>query len=401
MSSVSIRQIKKSFAGLTILDSVDMEIEPGEFVVILGPSGCGKSTLLNVIAGLDDSDAGQILIGGDDVTGREPSQRGLAMVFQSYALFPAMTVRRNLSFGMQIAGTPKATIEEKVAWVAKLLQIEPLLERKPSQLSGGQRQRVAIGRALVRSSSICLFDEPLSNLDAKLRAETRVELKQLHETLKSTMIYVTHDQIEAMTMADRVAVMYKGKVEQFAHPQSIYEKPASLFVAGFVGSPAMNFLEGKLDAQGRFATGDIGIDTSAYAFQAAPSAPNILVIFGDDVGQTNISAYTHGRRRLQDAEHRPHRQGRHDVHGLLRREQLHGGALDLHHRTDLPAHRPVQGRHSPGAQSGCRRATSPSPSAEAARLRHRPVRQEPSRRQGRVSARPITASTSSSATSTI
>jgi multiple sugar transport system ATP-binding protein len=277
MSSVSIRQIKKSFAGLTILDSVDMEIEPGEFVVILGPSGCGKSTLLNVIAGLDDSDAGQILIGGDDVTGREPSQRGLAMVFQSYALFPAMTVRRNLSFGMQIAGTPKATIEEKVAWVAKLLQIEPLLERKPSQLSGGQRQRVAIGRALVRSSSICLFDEPLSNLDAKLRAETRVELKQLHETLKSTMIYVTHDQIEAMTMADRVAVMYKGKVEQFAHPQSIYEKPASLFVAGFVGSPAMNFLEGKLDAQGRFATGDIGIDTSAYAFQAAPSAGDVVL----------------------------------------------------------------------------------------------------------------------------
>ncbi|MDB5556437.1 MAG: transporter ATP-binding protein [Rhizobium sp.] len=270
MSSISLRQIRKSFAGLAILQSVDMEIEEGEFVVILGPSGCGKSTLLNVIAGLDDCDAGQIIIDGKDVSGLEPSQRGLAMVFQSYALFPAMTVRRNLSFGMEISGMPKQTILDKVAWVAKLLQIEALLDRKPSQLSGGQRQRVAIGRALVRSSSICLFDEPLSNLDAKLRAETRVELKQLHETLKSTMIYVTHDQIEAMTMADRVAIMHNGKVEQFAHPQSIYEKPASLFVAGFVGSPAMNFLEGDLDGSGRFSTGDVSIDVSAYSFAGPP-----------------------------------------------------------------------------------------------------------------------------------
>ena len=272
MSSISVRRIKKSFAALTILHSVDMEIEKGEFVVILGPSGCGKSTLLNVIAGLEECDEGQIVIEGKDVSGLEPSERGLAMVFQSYALFPAMTVRRNLSFGMEIAGTPKATVAEKVAWVAKLLQIEALLDRKPGQLSGGQRQRVAIGRALVRSSSICLFDEPLSNLDAKLRAETRVELKQLHETLGSTMIYVTHDQIEAMTMADRVAVMHKGKVEQFAHPQSVYEKPASLFVAGFVGSPAMNFLEGNLDGLGRFVTGDVSIDTSAYAFEGPPLA---------------------------------------------------------------------------------------------------------------------------------
>ena len=271
MSSISLRQIRKSSAGLTILQSVDMEIDEGEFVVILGPSGCGKSTLLNVIAGLDDCDAGQIVIDGKDVSGLEPNQRGLAMVFQSYALFPAMTVRRNLSFGMEIAGTPKETIAEKVAWVARLLQIEVLLDRKPSQLSGGQRQRVAIGRALVRSSSICLFDEPLSNLDAKLRAETRVELKQLHETLKSTMVYVTHDQIEAMTMADRVAVMHKGKVEQFAHPQSIYEKPASLFVAGFVGSPAMNFLDGELDGSGRFTTGGVSIDISAYPFEGARS----------------------------------------------------------------------------------------------------------------------------------
>lgn len=277
MSSISLRQIKKSFASLTILQSVDMEIETGEFIVILGPSGCGKSTLLNVIAGLDDCDAGEIVIDGKDVSGLEPSQRGLAMVFQSYALFPAMTVRRNLSFGMEIAGTPKQTIAEKVAWVAKLLQIEALLDRKPSQLSGGQRQRVAIGRALVRSSSICLFDEPLSNLDAKLRAETRVELKQLHETLRSTMIYVTHDQIEAMTMADRVAVMHKGKVEQFAHPQLVYEKPASLFVAGFVGSPAMNFLEGRLDGNGNFVTGQIAIDVSLYEFSEPPQDSEVVL----------------------------------------------------------------------------------------------------------------------------
>ncbi|MER8582176.1 ABC transporter ATP-binding protein [Mesorhizobium sp. M1423] len=277
MSSVSIRQIRKSFAGLTVLDSVDMEIAPGEFVVILGSSGCGKSTLLNVIAGLDDCDSGQILIDDVDVSHLEPSQRGLAMVFQSYALFPAMTVRRNLSFGMEIAGTPKATIAEKVAWAARLLQIEVLLDRKPSQLSGGQRQRVAIGRALVRSSSICLFDEPLSNLDAKLRAETRVELKQLHETLKSTMIYVTHDQIEAMTMADRVAVMHKGKVEQFAEPQTVYEKPASLFVAGFIGSPAMNFLKGHLEGTRRFKTHDVCLDASSYDFADGPTAAEVIL----------------------------------------------------------------------------------------------------------------------------
>lgn len=290
MSSISLHQIKKSFAGLTILQSVDMEIEKGEFVVILGPSGCGKSTLLNVIAGLDDCDAGQIIIDGNDVSGLEPSQRGLAMVFQSYALFPAMTVRRNLSFGMEIAGVQKQTIAEKVAWVAKLLQIEALLDRKPSQLSGGQRQRVAIGRALVRSSSICLFDEPLSNLDAKLRAETRVEIKQLHETLKSTMIYVTHDQIEAMTMADRVAVMHKGRVEQFANPQSIYEKPATLFVAGFMGSPAMNFLDGELDAAGKFVVGNVSIDTAGYAFQEPATGAAVLGVRCEDITITDRGA---------------------------------------------------------------------------------------------------------------
>jgi multiple sugar transport system ATP-binding protein len=283
MSSVHIEAVRKSFSGLTILDSVDMRIGAGEFVVILGPSGCGKSTLLSVIAGLEDADGGRIVIDGVDVTGSEPSKRGLSMVFQSYALFPAMSVRRNLSFGMEIAGLPKAAVSEKVAWAAKLLQIEQLLDRKPSQLSGGQRQRVAIGRALVRSSQICLFDEPLSNLDAKLRAETRIELKQLHETLKTTMIYVTHDQIEAMTMADRVAVMYRGRVEQFDHPQTIYEKPASLFVAGFVGSPPMNLLHGHLDRDNTFTAGGEAISLAAYDFEGSGAADAILGIRCEDI----------------------------------------------------------------------------------------------------------------------
>ena len=268
MSSISIRKVRKTYGPITVLNSVDMEIASGEFIVILGSSGCGKSTLLNVIAGLDGFDSGEVVIDGRDVSHLEPSERGLAMVFQSYALFPSMTVRGNLSFGMKVARVPKATIAQRVDWVARLLQMEHLLERKPAELSGGQRQRVAIGRALVRSSKICLFDEPLSNLDAKLRAETRLELKELHAKLHSTMVYVTHDQIEAMTMADRVAVMNRGEVEQFDAPQRIYEKPASLFVAAFVGSPAMNFVEGALTAEGLFRKGEVALSTAGYDFAA-------------------------------------------------------------------------------------------------------------------------------------
>jgi multiple sugar transport system ATP-binding protein len=246
MSGVVIRGLAKSYGPVLVLRGIDLVVEPGDFAVLLGPSGCGKSTLLNAIAGLDDIDAGSIEIGGAEVTQREPSERGIAMVFQSYALYPTMTVRRNLSFGLRVRSVPKPEIRRRVAWVSELLQIGGMLDRKPSQLSGGQRQRVAIGRALVQQAKVFLLDEPLSNLDAKLRTEMRVELKRLHQSLAATIIYVTHDQIEAMTLATRIAVMRAGRIEQYATPDVLYEQPATLFVAGFVGSPAMNFLSGSL-----------------------------------------------------------------------------------------------------------------------------------------------------------
>ncbi|WP_457941348.1 ABC transporter ATP-binding protein [Mesorhizobium sp. 10J20-29] len=256
MSGVEVERVTKKYGTATVLKEIYLKVTKGEFVVLLGPSGCGKSTLLNIIAGLENLESGAVFIGGKDVTDLEPADRGLAMVFQSYALFPTMTVRGNLSFGLKVQKTPRDEIEKRIASVAQLLQIEALLDRKPSELSGGQRQRIAIGRALVRRSDVWLFDEPLSNLDAKLRAETRVELKKLHIDMRPTIIYVTHDQIEALTMADRVAVMHAGRIEQYDKPQTIYDSPATLFVAGFVGSPSMNFIEGKLDIEGRFlATG--------------------------------------------------------------------------------------------------------------------------------------------------
>jgi len=246
MSGVVVRGLVKSYGPLRALHGIDLVVEPGDFTVLLGPSGCGKSTLLNAIAGLDEIDAGTVEIGGVEVTHREPSERGIAMVFQSYALYPTMTVRRNLSFGLRVRRVPKAEIKRRVAWVSELLQIGGMLDRKPSQLSGGQRQRVAIGRALVQQAEVFLLDEPLSNLDAKLRAEMRVELKRLHQSLAATIIYVTHDQIEAMTLATRIAVMRAGRIEQYATPDVLYERPATLFVAGFVGSPGMNFLSGSI-----------------------------------------------------------------------------------------------------------------------------------------------------------
>ena len=225
---------------------MNLDVEDGEFLVLLGPSGCGKSTLLNCIAGLLDVSDGQIFIKGKNVTWEEPKDRGIGMVFQSYALYPQMTVKGNLSFGLKNAGLPRDEIERRIARTAEILQIEPLLERKPSQLSGGQRQRVAIGRALVRDVDVFLFDEPLSNLDAKLRGELRVEIKRLHQKLANTMIYVTHDQIEAMTLADRIAVMKGGLIQQLDRPQEIYRRPINRFVAGFIGSPGMNFLDGEV-----------------------------------------------------------------------------------------------------------------------------------------------------------
>ncbi|MDK4712505.1 ATP-binding cassette domain-containing protein [Rhizobium sp. CNPSo 4039] len=274
MANVSIRELAIDFGSVSVLKSLNLEIQSGEFIVLLGPSGCGKSTLLNAIAGLTDITDGQIWIGDRNVTWEEPKDRGIGMVFQSYALYPTMTVEGNLSFGLRIAGMPKDEIAQRVDRAVQILQIDPLRKRRPGELSGGQRQRVAIGRALVRDVDVFLFDEPLSNLDAKLRTELRVELKRLHSGLGSTMIYVTHDQIEALTLADRIAVMSGGVIQQFATPKEIYRRPVNRFVAGFVGSPSMNFLSGQVTSNGgvpAFILPDgRAIDLNGYEFSGTP-----------------------------------------------------------------------------------------------------------------------------------
>lgn len=268
MTSVLVKDVSLSFGAVEVLKSLDLEIPEGEFLVLLGPSGCGKSTLLNCIAGLLDVSKGQIFIKGKNVTWEEPKDRGIGMVFQSYALYPQMTVEGNLSFGLKNAGLAKDEIARRVAKASEILQIEPLLQRKPSALSGGQRQRVAIGRALVRDVDVFLFDEPLSNLDAKLRSELRVEIKRLHQRLGNTMIYVTHDQIEALTLADRIAVMKGGAIQQLDTPHVIYNNPVNRYVAGFIGSPGMNFIEGKVerDAVPAFRSGDLSVPLDRYRF---------------------------------------------------------------------------------------------------------------------------------------
>ena len=281
MPSVTLSDVTRAYGRQDVLRGVSMQIERGEFAVLLGPSGCGKSTLLAAIAGLDELQGGRVLFDGQDVTDREPAERGIGMVFQSYALYPTMSVRRNLSFGLSVARTPRAEVERRVAWAAGLLQIEPLLDRRPAQLSGGQRQRVAIGRALVRQSDLFLFDEPLSNLDAKLRTEMRVEIKSLHQRLGATFIYVTHDQVEAMTLATRIAVMNGGRIEQFASPDEIYARPATLFVADFVGSPPMNLLHGRLRIGAEGPAVDLGeerVSVAAYPFQAPPEEDRRVVL---------------------------------------------------------------------------------------------------------------------------
>lgn len=242
MATLRIKNAKKVFGKTEVLNDINLSIESGEFLILVGPSGCGKSTLMNLVSGLENLTAGEIYIDGNEVSKLPPKDRDIAMVFQSYALYPSMTVAQNISFAMEIRKVPKAEREKAVQEVADLLQIGHLLNRKPSQLSGGQRQRVAIGRALARQPKIYLFDEPLSNLDAKLRVEMRTELKKLHQRLNTTIVYVTHDQIEAMTLADRIAVMKDGIIQQFDTPQEIYDNPSNIFVAGFMGSPAMNFL---------------------------------------------------------------------------------------------------------------------------------------------------------------
>jgi multiple sugar transport system ATP-binding protein len=246
MAHIEFAKIKKSFGNNEILKGIDLEITSGEFLVLVGPSGCGKSTLLRTLAGLESPDSGEIRIDGKSINTQEPQNRDVSMVFQNYALYPHMNVAENMGFSMRLQKKPKADIEKRVREIAQLLQIDHLLERKPKELSGGQRQRVALGRALTRQTSIVLFDEPLSNLDAHLRSQMRVEIKRIHQKIKSTMIYVTHDQMEATTMGDRIAVLKDGLVEQIGTPTEIYHQPKNLFVAKFIGSPEMNFIEGDV-----------------------------------------------------------------------------------------------------------------------------------------------------------
>jgi multiple sugar transport system ATP-binding protein len=250
MASVKIREVRKSFGPVEVLHGVSIDIEDGEFVVLVGPSGCGKSTLLRMIAGLENITSGEISIGERVVNNVPPKERDIAMVFQNYALYPHMTVAANMGFSLKLRGAPKPEIDTRVQRAAEILGLVPLLERYPRQLSGGQRQRVAMGRAIVRDPQVFLFDEPLSNLDAKLRVAMRTEIKELHQRLKTTTVYVTHDQIEAMTMADKIVVMHDGLVEQIGTPLELYDRPDNQFVAGFIGSPAMNFLRGTVKANG-------------------------------------------------------------------------------------------------------------------------------------------------------
>jgi len=251
MAAIQLQQLSKTYPnGQRAVETFDLEIKGGEFLVLVGPSGCGKSTTLRMIAGLEEASAGRILIGGRDVTHDAPAARDIAMVFQNYALYPHMSVRENMAFGLRMRKLPPDEIERRVREAAATLSVEQLLERRPRELSGGQRQRVALGRAIVRQPQVFLFDEPLSNLDAKLRVQMRAELARLHARLGTTMVYVTHDQVEAMTLGDRIVVMNQGRVQQVAEPMALYQRPANRFVAGFIGSPAMNFLPGRLTGEG-------------------------------------------------------------------------------------------------------------------------------------------------------
>jgi multiple sugar transport system ATP-binding protein len=267
MASVTIRNVRKAFGPVEIIHGVNIDIEDGEFVILVGPSGCGKSTLLRMIAGLENITSGEVAIGERIVNNVPPKERDIAMVFQNYALYPHMSVADNMAFSMKLRGADKAEMSARVDKAAKILGLTHLLDRYPRQLSGGQRQRVAMGRAIVRDPQVFLFDEPLSNLDAKLRVQMRTEIKELHQRLKTTTVYVTHDQIEAMTMADKIVVMHDGIVEQMGAPLDLYDRPDNLFVAGFIGSPAMNFVKGKLDGKGFAADGGFKLPVGA-----APSA---------------------------------------------------------------------------------------------------------------------------------
>ncbi|MDY8111037.1 sn-glycerol-3-phosphate ABC transporter ATP-binding protein UgpC [Fulvimarina sp. 2208YS6-2-32] len=276
-AGLKLRRLHKSFGTFEVLHDISLDIEAGEFVVFVGPSGCGKSTLLRLIAGLEAASAGDVFIGGTDVTERDPSERGIAMVFQTYALYPHMTVGENMGFGLKAAKRPKAEIERKVREAADALKLTDYLDRRPGQLSGGQRQRVAIGRAIVREPDVFLFDEPLSNLDAELRVDMRIEIARLHRQLGNTMIYVTHDQTEAMTLADKIIVLRSGRIEQVGSPRALYDDPDNVFVAGFIGSPAMNILDAVVDEKGGLR---IGEDRLPADPQLPPLAPGRRVKVG-------------------------------------------------------------------------------------------------------------------------
>lgn len=264
-AGLRLQRIHKSYGAHEVLKDISLDIRGGEFVVFVGPSGCGKSTLLRLIAGLEDVSAGDVLIGGTDVTERDPSDRGIAMVFQTYALYPHMTVAENMGFGLKAARKPKSEIEQKVREAAEVLQLTEYLDRRPGQLSGGQRQRVAIGRAIVRDPDVFLFDEPLSNLDTELRVGMRIEIARLHQELRNTMIYVTHDQTEAMTLADRIVVLRDGQIEQIGTPADLYDDPDNSFVAGFIGSPKMNFINVSMGSHGTLRHGDVELPGPAIA----------------------------------------------------------------------------------------------------------------------------------------
>jgi multiple sugar transport system ATP-binding protein len=280
MGSIVLKKVSKVFGEAKVIPSIDLDINDGEFVVFVGPSGCGKSTLLRLIAGLEDVSSGQILIDGKDGTNLAPSERGLAMVFQSYALYPHMSVRKNIAFPLKMANMPQAEIDKKVAEAARVLNLTDYLERKPRQLSGGQRQRVAIGRAIVRQPAAFLFDEPLSNLDAALRVNMRLEISELHQQLKTTMVYVTHDQVEAMTMADKIVVLNRGNVEQVGSPLELYRNPQNLFVAGFIGSPKMNFV-----------TGVYAQNLGAHTIGVRPEHVLLSTTAGDWQGKVNVAEH--------------------------------------------------------------------------------------------------------------
>ncbi|KAA8996212.1 ABC transporter ATP-binding protein [Affinibrenneria salicis] len=302
MNQLQLTRISKTFGKQPILKQIDLQVTPGELLVFVGPSGSGKSTLLRIIAGLERQDAGQLWLNGKDISRQPPGQREMAMVFQSYALYPHMTVEENMGFALKMAGLARPLIEQKVKHVADMLQLTPLLARKPGALSGGQRQRVAIGRAIVRKPQLFLFDEPLSSLDAKLRGHTRVQIKTLHQQLGTTMIYVTHDQVEAMTLADRIVVLRDGEIAQIGTPQALYRRPASLFVAGFIGSPEMNFfpLDDQPEPGGWLPqpapSGACTLGVRPDAFGVAPGAPAFQV---DLVESTGAAWQLHGHLLAQ------------------------------------------------------------------------------------------------------